>query len=70
MVDYRRRPLALRSEDANIAQQLVATGRMPTSLEELQGKTEYVAPKAFNVPQRPADAFRRGLVGGYGDPRT
>ena len=57
-------------KDANVAQQLVTTGRMPTSLEELQGKTEYIAPKAFNVPQRPADAFLLSWAGagGYGDP--
>lgn len=57
-------------KDANVVQQLVATGRMPTSLEELQGKTEYVAPKAFNVSQRPSDAFLLSWAGagGYGDP--
>ena len=57
-------------KDANLAQQLVATGRMPTSLEELHGKTEYVAPKAFNVPQKPSDVFLMSWAGagGYGDP--
>ena len=57
-------------KDANVVQQLVATGRMPTSLEELQGKTAYVAPKAFNIPQKPSDVFLLSWAGagGYGDP--
>jgi N-methylhydantoinase B len=57
-------------KDANVAQQLVTTGHMPTCLGELHGKTEYVAPKAFNVPQRPSDVFLLSWAGagGYGDP--
>lgn len=55
---------------AEVRQQLHATRRMPTSAEELQGKTEFVAPKAFDVSQTPADAFLLSWAGagGYGDP--
>ena len=48
----RRHGLALK-RDANVTQQVLTTGTMPTSAEELQGKTEYVAPKAFDVSQDP-----------------
>jgi len=56
--------------NANVTQQVLATGTMPTSFTELQGKTEYIAPKAFNVPQTPADVFLLSWAGagGYGDP--
>jgi N-methylhydantoinase B len=55
---------------ADVTQQIVATGRMPSSLEELQGKVEYVAPKAFDVLQEPQDVFLLSWAGagGYGDP--
>ena len=43
---------------------------MPTSIAELHGKTEYIAPKAFDVSQTPADVFLLSWAGagGYGDP--
>lgn len=55
---------------ANVAQQVQETHRMPASLSELRGDTEYVAPKAFNVPQEPQDVFLLSWAGagGYGDP--
>lgn len=55
---------------AEVMQQVQATQRMPTSAEELHGKTEFVAPKAFDVSQTPADAFLLSWAGagGYGDP--
>jgi N-methylhydantoinase B len=55
---------------AEVVQQIQETRRMPTSVEELHGKTEYIAPKAFDVSQTPADVFLLSWAGagGYGDP--
>jgi N-methylhydantoinase B len=55
---------------ANIAQLIRATRRMPSDISELPGKTEYVAPKAFEVLQEPDDVFLLSWAGagGYGDP--
>lgn len=54
----------------NIAQLVRTTGRMPTDSSELPGQTEYIAPKAFDVPQEPGDVFLLSWAGagGYGDP--
>lgn len=56
--------------NADVARRMRETGKLPSSLEELPGKIEYVAPKAFNVPQSPADVFVMSWAGagGYGDP--
>lgn len=55
---------------ADVTRQLQETHRMPTSVEELDGTTEYVAPKAFDLSQTPADVFVLSWAGagGYGDP--
>ncbi|MBI3801350.1 MAG: hydantoinase B/oxoprolinase family protein [Deltaproteobacteria bacterium] len=55
---------------ANAAEQVRETRRMPVSAAELHGKTEYVAPKAFDVSQAPTDVFLLSWAGagGYGDP--
>ncbi|MCS6927705.1 MAG: hydantoinase B/oxoprolinase family protein, partial [Candidatus Binatia bacterium] len=55
---------------ANVAQFIRTTGRMPTDLSELPGTDEYIAPKAFDVPQEPGDVFLLSWAGagGYGDP--
>lgn len=55
---------------ADVAQRIQATRRMPTSVEELHGKVEYIAPKAFDVSQKPSDVFLLSWAGagGYGDP--
>ena len=56
--------------DAHVVEQARETRRMPTGAAELWGKTEYVAPKAFDVSQKPADVFLLSWAGagGYGDP--
>jgi N-methylhydantoinase B len=53
-----------------VAEQVQESKRMPTSAEELRGKKEYIAPKAFDVSQGPSDAFLLSWAGagGYGDP--
>lgn len=55
---------------ANVAGLVRATRRMPSDLTGLPGKAEYVAPKAFDVPQEPGDVFLLSWAGagGYGDP--
>jgi N-methylhydantoinase B len=55
---------------ADVAQRIQETRRIPTSIGELHGKTEYIAPKAFDVSQTPADVFLLSWAGagGYGDP--
>jgi N-methylhydantoinase B len=56
--------------EADVAQQVQETRRMPTSLAELHGKTHHIAPKAFDVSQTPRDVFLLSWTGagGYGDP--
>jgi N-methylhydantoinase B len=55
---------------ADVVQRIQESRRMPTSAEELHGKTEYIAPKAFDVSQKPSDVFIMSWAGagGYGDP--
>lgn len=55
---------------ANVAHQVRTTHRMPSQITDLQGRTEYLAPKAFDVPQEPGDVFLLSWAGagGYGDP--
>ena len=55
---------------ANVAEQIQASQTMPTLVTELGGETERVPPKAFDIPQTPADAFLLSWTGagGYGDP--
>jgi len=56
--------------EANVKRQLQETHRMPTRVEELRGQVEYIAPKAFDLSQTPADVFVLSWAGagGYGDP--
>ena len=53
-----------------VDEQIAQTGHMPSSVSELQGRSETIAPKAFNVLQEPGDAFilSWAAAGGYGDP--
>lgn len=55
---------------ARVIEHIRESRRMPTSVAELHGKTEYIAPKAFDVSQTPADVFVLSWAGagGYGDP--
>jgi N-methylhydantoinase B len=55
---------------ADVVQQIQETRRMPTSLAELHGKTQHIAPKAFDISQTPKDVFLLSWAGagGYGDP--
>ena len=55
---------------ANARQLMATTHKLPARLSELQGTSEYPAPKAFNIPQMPEDAFIVAWAGagGYGDP--
>ena len=55
---------------AHVAEQIQASRTMPTLVTELGGETERVAPKAFDIPQTPADVFLLSwtAAGGYGDP--
>ncbi len=54
----------------DVVQRIQETRRIPTGAEELYGKTEYIAPKAFDVSQTPVDVFVMSWAGagGYGDP--
>ena len=54
----------------NIAEQLQTQRRMPTAMTDLDGEAEPVAPKAFDVAQKPGDVFVLSWAGagGYGDP--
>ncbi|MGE4094939.1 MAG: hydantoinase B/oxoprolinase family protein [Candidatus Binatia bacterium] len=56
--------------DANVTAQIRTTGQIPTSVDEMQGKLVYIAPKAFDVTQTPQDVFLLSWAGagGYGDP--
>ena len=56
--------------DTQFEENIAQTGHMPSSVEELQGRSEAIAPKAFNVPQEPGDVFILSwtAAGGYGDP--
>jgi N-methylhydantoinase B len=56
--------------NAHVTAQLQETKRMPTSIAELRGKREYIAPKAFDVSQKLSDVFLLSWAGagGYGDP--
>ncbi|HXG22370.1 MAG TPA: hydantoinase B/oxoprolinase family protein [Methylomirabilota bacterium] len=60
----------LMKRGADVAQHIQESRRMPTSVEELHGKMEYIAPKAFDVLQKPEDVFVLSWAGagGYGDP--
>ncbi len=48
----------------------MSAGRMPEEIESLQGRVEYIPPKAFNIVQNPDDVFIMSWAsaGGYGDP--
>jgi N-methylhydantoinase B len=56
--------------DARVRSHMSETGKMPDTLEDLPGKTEYLAPKSFNIPALPDDVFVLAWAGagGYGDP--
>ncbi|HVW46341.1 MAG TPA: hydantoinase B/oxoprolinase family protein [Solirubrobacterales bacterium] len=55
---------------ADVIGAIVAAGRMPTSTEELDGETEWVAGKSFGIQLLPAEAWVLGWASasGYGDP--
>jgi N-methylhydantoinase B len=55
---------------ANARQLMASTGKFPARLADLEGTNEYPAPKSFNIPQTPDDAFLVAWAGagGYGDP--
>src|SRR5262245_11491696 len=57
-------------QDAKVVEQIHRTRRMPTSAAELHGKALAIAPKAFDVAQKPTDVFLLSWAGagGYGDP--
>ena len=56
--------------ETQFEEQVSRTGHMPSSVDELYGRSEVIAPKAFNVPQEPGDVFILSwtAAGGYGDP--
>jgi N-methylhydantoinase B len=56
--------------DARVRSYMSETGKMPDTLEDLPGKTEYLAPKSFDIPALPDDVFVLAWAGagGYGDP--
>jgi N-methylhydantoinase B len=55
---------------AKVREQIAASGRMPSSLEELQGDRDIVPAKSFDRAPTPDDVwvFAWAGAGGYGDP--
>jgi N-methylhydantoinase B len=55
---------------AKAAEQIRASGRMPTSADELQGERDYVPAKSFDRAPTPDDVFlcAWAAAAGYGDP--
>ena len=55
---------------SSVRSQMASTQKLPARLSELTGTSEYLQPKAFNIPQGPDDVFIVAWAGagGYGDP--
>ncbi len=55
---------------ACVSQRARTSGQLPIGLQHLEGRVEYLPPKAFGVIQHPDDVFIMSWAsaGGYGDP--